>query len=212
MGYSSRSRRGTDDIRDYVAVAVKFVKTFDSTAHDPEKYGESKDLSDFFGNNFYKLPLELTNAESKASILREYDGVLMISSEHTGLTQKGDRSLILTMHYCFGSSYSYYEENNLVEGVSAMTPMVCYYDREGEPDILPFIDEKVVLEEHVLIEHGAGKYSSLTASYIEESNRYLTELGLTDNLFKDGMMVEELEEYFELVTDSDTFAPLFEDR
>ena len=42
------------------------------------------------------------------------------------------------------------------------------------------------------------------------TNSYLTKLGLTDNLFRDGMSVGELEEYFDLVTDKNTFAPLFE--
>ena len=44
----------------------------------------------------------------------------------------------------------------------------------------------------------------------EEANEMLKKLGLTDNLFRDGMTIDELDEYFNLVTNKDTFAPLFE--
>ena len=48
---------------------------------------------------------------------------------------------------------------------------------------------------------------------VEHRNRindYFLRLGLGDKLFRDGMTVDELEEYYDLVTDYNTFAPLFE--
>ncbi len=49
------------------------------------------------------------------------------------------------------------------------------------------------------------------ANNYEYVNNRLISLGYGDKIFRDGITVGELEKYFDLVTDSKTFAPLFED-
>ena len=185
-----------DDYEDedkYVGVAVNFVKTFESTFRD---YNRSIPQG-------RQLRMEFVDEKIRADITENYDDIILVPSILCEQIPNSGTALVT-----LSSDSLYCRSIGLVEfwEVSSKYDEVLW--------AYTIIENRIVIpDEFEPIKNDGPLYGFsdfLTWSF-GQANEYLIELGLADNLFRDGMTVEELEEYFELVTDSDTFAPLFED-
>ena len=203
-----------EDKHAHICFAVKFIKLFGGTAENREAYKESQNKGDFFYRCFdprteHSNLFNALDSKTQDLISAEYDDVMLIPSEYAHLIKKGCMSLLFTeccaIDFPNSQNGKYYEE---AVGLSSE----CKYKPSWELTILPIVDEKLVLEDYIFqMDKSEKYYIHLYADEIVTSNDFLIRLGLDDNLFRDGMTVEELEEYLELVTKEETFAPLFED-
>lgn len=211
-----------DDGISYVCFAVKFVKLFESTFKE-RGIGESILSGEIHTGLFVEL-----NLETYAEISDGYDEIMLIPAQDAHLIEKGNMNIIFAYDAVY-IPYLHLEKGFFVNGqpsyneyVWALTPAPVYtYALHGEylesgsktPFLISVVDGKIVIDNkssYIKTENGKDYISSQGERFIIANDR-LIHLGLDDNLFREGMTVEELEKYFNLVTKTETFAPLFED-
>ena len=202
----------------YVCYPVKYMHLFKSTLH-PEI--ESCFSEEFKSDLYYIL-------KPSFEMLKNYDDVVAVCSETDDLIEKGrtdlvhiedyktfyfpyygnDENLELTP-YCFGFD----DAPNVTLSIISNCQHLDEYAKLYRDDIhtirlIKIKDGKVDLD---------GSYEGDPQIYIPEAlksfeytNERLIKLGYKDKIFRDGMTIDELEEYFELVTNHRTFDPLFD--
>lgn len=179
---------GTDIVNKYKGVGINYIKIFESTKTG---LGDSR-------LNMPERRYSLIDEDIRDDFMDNHDDILIVKAECTDSIVKGER--VLTYISRYGATrlpITSYRGVGFFEIVG--------YESSGEIDAIPVIDGKVKLPEdfyegnHLLLEW--------QLSICREN---LIKLGLEDRILKDGMTVKELDEFFELVTDSETFAPLFD--
>ena len=197
-------------------------------------------MSDYYYNNGrpgeLKTPLyNILDSETKEELSGYYSDVMIVRSEYAHIIEKGTSSLFFFTDFIVFPC-PFYAEKGCCETIHALTPP--RYDVHtnnpeernlgigAKPFMFPIVDNKIVIEDDMLRkdeftekdERFYREYGFDYVNYVDgittifsNVNMDLVKLGLDDNLFRDGMTVDELEEYLELVTKEETFAPLFED-
>ena len=229
-----------DNKYSYVCFPVKFVKFFDSTICRRGTSASDSIMSTYYYNNGrpgeLKTPLyNILDSETKEELSGYYSDVMIVRSEYAHIIEKGTSSLFFFTDFIVFPC-PFYAEKGCCETIHALTPP--RYDVHtnnpeemnlgigAKPFMFPIVDNRIVIEddmlrkdkiteksERIYKENGFDFvcYVDSIITIFSNLNMDLVKLGLDDNLFRDGMTVEELEEYLELVTKEDTFAPLFED-
>lgn len=197
----------------YVCYPVKYVFMFKSTIED------ELDLvfSGEFKNSLYYV------LEPNTEILKDYDDIVAVCSECADLIEKGrtdlvnfqdpvlldfsdyghDESLELPI-YTYGSTNPSDALLLVASGCIHRLEHQTYLEDVHKVRLIKINDGKVDLNNSY--DGSAGN----TAYYLfEKANEMLIKTGHEDKIFKDGMTIEELDEYFKLVTNPDTFALLF---
>ena len=197
-------------------------------------------MSDYYYNNGrpgeLKTPLyNILDSETKEELSGYYNDVMVVRSEYAHIIEKGASYLFFFTGFV-DFPCPFYNEKGCCETIHALTPPRYFVRRNNleekilgigaKPFMFPIVDNKIVIEddmlrkdkiteesERIYKENGFDyvSYVDGITTFFSNANMHLVKLGLDDNLFRDGMTVEELEEYLELVTKEETFAPLFED-
>ena len=189
------------------AYPIKILRKFEATAYSPGgdyfpfMLQEWEAQGDYRPQSCFNYSIDYRN---KDEIMGQYDDIIMIDS---------DTNVAIGEQYCL-SVYrmdTKYPDDASEEYRVAWAPM---YDLGSmKPILISLKGDKICLPEGYYEKRTDNKkgYATYLASVMENTNEKLTQLGLTDNLFRDGMTIDELDEYFNLVTNKETFAPLFED-
>ena len=202
--------KSPDIAKQCFAYPIKILRKFEATA-----YSTDEDYKSFFPATLQEWqapenyrPQSLFNYavdyRNKDEIMAEYDDIILIDA---------DTKVAIGEPYCLSVYYAHlkYPEDLSEEFRFPLTPM---YDLVTmKPILIPVKDDKICLPEEYYQKKPYPKekeYVYMLAVLAEDANEMLTQLGLTDNLFRDGMTLDELDEYFNLVTNKETFAPLFE--
>lgn len=177
---------GSGKAGQYKGVGVKYIKNFESTASN-------------LGNKSLNMPnrrYSFIDADIRKDFVNSHDDILLVKAECATRIIKGDTVLThIDRFYSKRLPINSYTDVGFFE--------IYGNEARGELEIIPIVDGKIQLPESFF------KGNFVLDHALLECNDKLTQLGLTDNLFRDGMTIEELDDYFDLVTNKDTFAPLF---
>lgn len=197
----------------YALVAVKFIKPFYSTVDSCEDETLDRYIDGWSNNGEHSYAYTLLNESIRSEISKNYDDVLFIPYNSINAIEKGRTDLIflesdtiLFPHKCTDDNCYWLSDYHEIR-----VSTVCKRRYDDKAVLYPIIDGKVAFGDEFLEKDLGGYYIDPYVDTIIETNEYLLELGYEDNLFYDGMTVDELEEYFDLVTKMITFAPLFGD-
>lgn len=188
---------------------IKIHKKFESTAYSDEGFFDNKvmELGIDKTQTYLNLVLDYPN---KDEIMDEYDDIILITSTYSEDIVVGEKYLFLMSFGYTDYPHLLWDEYNYDTAIGWMPES----DEEtNRPGIILVKDDKICLPENFYEKQAYPDnkyYIKRMARYSEEANEMLKKLGLTDNLFRDGMTIDELDEYFNLVTNKETFAPLFE--
>ena len=173
---------------EYLAVGINYIRRFEKSYTS-----EREDLND---TRKYSLIDEDVREEMK----QKYEDVILINSSAVSKITPGMITFIpeVTERLVSGERYS---------GKYAYAEFLTIWEYPEFIDVIQIIDDKFSIPEYWSEE---GKTEGLLNYYFAYTNDMLEKAGLSDAVFRDGMTVEEFEEYFNLVTGSDTFAPIFE--
>lgn len=178
---------GTDIVNKYKGVGINYIKIFESTKTG---LGDSR-------LNMPERRYSFIDEDIRDDFMDDHDDILIVKAECTGSIVKGERALTYISRY--GATrlpITSYRGVGFFEIVG--------YESSGKIDAFPIVDGRVKLPEDF---YEGGYILDWQLLYCNEK---LIQLGLEDRIFRDGMTVRELEEFFEFVTDSETFAPLFD--
>ncbi|MBQ2377796.1 MAG: hypothetical protein II297_05275 [Clostridia bacterium] len=192
---------------------IKIHKKFEATNYSRESFfytpvlvKKEEDPSIDRTQTYLNVVLDYPN---KDDIMTSYDDIILIESAHAA-------DIIVGKQYLVPISYGYADYPHIRLGEYERETAICWMpicDHEtSRPDIIPVKDGKICLPDDFYErqpEPDQEYFVKRMATYTEEANEMLTRLGLTDKLFRDGMTIDELDEYFNLVTDELLFAPLF---
>ncbi len=186
-----------DEEYEFVGIAVNFVKIFESTILRRDDIVDDLDRDMDLRKKLMAL--------AEHDIADKYDDIILVPTVYADEIKKGDTVML--------SLYPNILHCDLVGSATLLTIPIMGTD-EDPLWAYPIVDLKLVIPNE-LQPIGYGQDTSVYFGSIREefgrSNEYLIELGLDDNLFRDGMTIEELEAYFKLTTDEKNFAPLFEE-
>ncbi len=199
---------------EFAIFPAKIHKKFEATAYSDESFfntqamiEKEEELGIDRTQTYLNFVLDYPN---KDEIMAEYDDIILIESEFAADIVSGEKYFISMFFGYIDYPHLLYGEYDCKTAYGWM-PLG---DRDmNKPDLVPVKDDKICLPEDFYQKQSGSNnkyYISRTADMIEYTNGLLTQLGLTDNLFRDGMTIDELDEYFNLVTNKETFAPLFE--
>ncbi len=200
---------------DFNVFPIKIHKKFDATAYSDESFFRAdamvyKDDVVMNIDRDQSLLNFVMDYNNKAEIMSEYDDIVLIKSNFSKDIVVGEKYLFVMFMQAVDYHYVTYDiEGNEYEheGLFGLAPLSD--NKTKRPNIIPVKDSKVCLPND-FYEMNDKSLVRWMAYMTEEANEMLTQLGLTDNLFRDGMTIDELDEYFNLVTNKETFAPLFE--
>ena len=202
--------KSPDIAKQCFAYPIKILRKFEATAYSkdedcksffPAMLQEWEAQGDYRPQSLFNYAVDYRN---KNEIMAEYDDIILIDA---------DTNVAIGEQYCLSVYYMplKYPDDLSEEFRFPLTPM---YDLVTmKPILIPVKDDKICLPEEYYQKKSYPKekeYVYMLAVLAEDANEMLKKLGLTDNLFRDGMTVDELDEYFNLVTNKETFAPLFE--
>ena len=203
---------------DFNVFPIKIHKRFDATAYSDESFFRADAMvykEEAMGIDRDQSLLNFVmDYNNKAEIMSEYDDIVLIESNFSKDIVVGEKYLFVMFMQAVDYHYVTYDiEGNEYEheGLFGLAPLSD--NKTKYPNIIPVKDGKICLPDDFYKRQSYPNHKSFVRSmaYItEEANEMLKKLGLTDNLFRDGMTIDELDEYFNLVTNKDTFAPLFE--
>ena len=204
---------------DFNVFPIKIHKKFDATAYSDESFFRADAMvykEEAMGIDRDQSLLNFViDYNNKAEVMSEYDDIVLIKSNFSKDIVIGEKYLFVMFMQAVDYHYITYDiEGNEYEheGLFGLAPLSD--NKTKYPNIIPVKDGKICLPDDFYKRQSYPNHKSFVRSmaYItEEANEMLKKLGLTDNLFRDGMTIDELDEYFNLVTNKDTFAPLFED-
>lgn len=193
---------------------IKIQKKFEATANSRESFfytqvlvKKEEDPSIDRTQTYLNVVLDYPN---KDEIMTDYDDIILIESAYAADITAGEQYLALIAY-----GYADYQHVRLgeYEHETAIGWMPIGDHETNRPDIILIKDGKICLPDDFYErqpEPDQEYFVKSLANYTEDANEMLTRLGLTDKLFRDGMTIDELDEYFNLVTDELLFAPLFE--
>ena len=203
---------------DFNVFPIKIHKKFDATAYSDESFFRADAMvykEEAMGIDRDQSLLNFVmDYNNKAEIMSEYDDIVLIESNFSKDIVVGEKYLFVMFMQAVDYHYVTYDiEGNEYEheGLFGLAPL-----SDGNtkyPNIIPIKDGKLCLPDDFYQKRPYPYQKTFVrkmASITEEANEMLKKLGLTDNLFRDGMTIDELDEYFNLVTNKETFAPLFE--
>ena len=192
---------------------IKIHKKFEATANSSESFfytpvlvKKEEDPSIDRTQTYLNVVLDYPD---KDAIMTDYDDIILIESAYAADIMAGEQYLVPIAY-----GYADYPHIRLgeYERETAIGWMPIGDHETNRPDIIPVKEGKVCLPDDFYErqpEPDQEYFVKRMATYTEEANEMLTRLGLTDKLFRDGMTIDELDEYFNLVTDELLFAPLF---
>ncbi len=203
---------GAHEGNEYNLFPIRIHKRFEATACSDESFfhaetmmEKEEELGIDRTQSYLNFVLDYPN---KDEIMAEYDDIILIESAFAEDIVVGEKYLFLMFYAAVDYPHLLYGEYEY-EYARGWMPLG---DRDmNKPDLVPIKDGKICLPQDFYKNRpGYDHCISRMADMTEEANEKLTQLGLTDNLFRDGMTIDELDEYFNLVTNKETFAPLFE--
>ena len=191
----------------YVGFAVKYIYYFAGTAKSRYNYDNNKSDSDFF--QFENQLIGLLDQETREYVLQNYDDVVVIKAEYADMIETGrtDFTFMYAVKVFPSSDIEGKEYSTIVRSTQ-----FCKGDRFGEPILFPLVDGKLVMDERMYDtyedEFGAVRYFNNIVYWAEKINGYLIALDKDEILFGDGITIEEMDAYFDLVCKTSTFRPL----
>lgn len=198
---------------------IKIHKRFDATAYSDESFFRA-DAMVYKDDGVMNIDRDqsrlnfVMDYNNKAEIMLEYDDIVLIASDFSKDIIVGEKYLFVTFMQVVDYHYVTYDFDGTEYEHEALFGLIPLSDKKTKrPNILPIKDGKLCLPDDFYQKRPYPYQKTFVrkmASITEEANEMLKKLGLTDNLFRDGMTIDELDEYFNLVTNKETFAPLFE--
>lgn len=189
---------------EYVGVGVKIVMDLEETFNG-QNYEEKRSQR-----------MEFVAAEDRERIFNEYDDVILIEASMLDEIPVG----MTVFTPLFGQS---------LEGVSQkqtatffeIRPLLLFSERNADseygcervPELMYVIDGKISVPER--IKKGSGLHyleGNMFIYTLEEANRNLIRVGRENQLFYDGMTIEELKNYIRTASNEFWFEPLHENE
>ena len=165
----------------YVGIGINYIKIFNGEAPVHPR------KFDVFGE------------EIKKTVEDKYDDIVLMHPSAVNLIEAGTQVLIpeWTRDLTFGNNKNNTFTFWFIVGDSSYI------------DVVPIVDDKVSIPSFWYEE---SDWSKGQMNFVfTDTNDMLLKVGFDGKLFENGMTIEELEAYFDLVTKTETFAPLFED-
>lgn len=167
----------------FVGIGINYIKDYSKRNGEVERDKE--------------LKFELLDEALRKKISEEYDDFILVSYHLIDQIPIKSQALI-------GVDITYLRLNNI--------DTVCCRCVSGANylKIFPIVDNKITIPEFW---EEPYEYYSVPQPLVgfDETNKNLQKLGLDDNLFRDGMTIEDFEDYLNLASNPETFAPLFKD-
>ncbi len=208
---------------EYVGFSVKYIHYFAGTAREPYWYLQHKRRNDFF--TYYNCCSHLLDPETREAVLQNYDDVVVINSLYVDMIEKGRTDFVFMDEvHVFPRSISEGKEYP----TCVFTPKSFNSDRYGEPILFPIVDGRLVIDDRMYdiyegeIPLGDSRYYEPyrgehfediqyyngVIGWAEAINSLLITLDRDEILFRDGITIEEMDSYFDLVCKTSTFRPL----
>ena len=190
--YFFADQYGSKEIKKYVARPIKINKIFEATTSEiwyediPTLLRGPFVISNIYPERLLTELCEYTDFGNKNQILSEYDDIVLFDTAYPVEITACEEYLIF-----FDTVYDVYidESHPSEDGLQG-------WEKTPSSFMIPIKDGKICLPDNFF-----DFNTSWLGDTAKKENYRLKQYGLTDNLFRDGMTIEELEDYFNLVTD-----------